>query len=125
MGTLRFTAEADLETSLEGDFGLPVTLQDADGASQTVQGQILYDTIRTNPDSGDEMVVNNPVVTVRRSSLNTIPAKGEKWIVQIPESPTAGAAIITFMLDDDRAAEGGSSIGFIRLYLRKVKQQPV
>ena len=115
---LREQAESDLSFTLEGAFGLPVTLIAPDGSIQdNLTGQVLYDTIKVNPETGEEMVVNNPVVSLRRSSLDRIPLPGEKWIVKIPVDPSTTATLEDFIIDQTRPPEGGRSIGFIRLYL--------
>ena len=120
---LREQAESDLSFTLEGAFGLPVTLIAPDGSIQDdLVGQVLYDTVRINPETGEEMVVNNPVVVLRRSSLDRIPLPGEKWIVKIPVDPSITATLEDFMIDETRPPEGGRSIGFIRLYLRRAQQ---
>lgn len=125
---LRAEIEADLVDTLEGDFGLPVELISPDGVryttsandpTQTLVGQILYDSVSQDAD-GNTMIDARPVVTLRRSSLARIPLDGERWSVRIPVDPTAGATIGTFLLE--RAPEGGRSIGFIRLYLRAAEQ---
>ena len=119
---LRVQAEADLAQSLEAadDFGLPIVLVSPDGATQEVNGQILYDTKRVDPDTGLDMIVHQPVVTLRRSSLVRIPAAGEKWAVRIPEVPDPAAAKTTHAVE--RAPEEGKSIGFLRLYLTRAIQ---
>jgi len=130
MTNLRQKIEQDLGSSLEGAWGLPVELIAPDGTrintsqndGDTLVGQVLYDTIRVNPDTGEEMVVNNPVVTLRRSSLSQVPAPGEIWGVRIPINPDPEADFEDFLLDKSRPPEGGRSIGFIRLYLRKAVQ---
>lgn len=127
---LREKAEADLQVSLEGAWGLPVVLIDPAGnridtsenTGDPLTGQVLFDTVRVNPDTGDNMVIGNPVVTLRRSSLSRIPAPGERWLVKIPASSSTTAALDDFIIDSSRAPEGGKSIGFIRLYLRRAKQ---
>jgi hypothetical protein len=127
---LRQQAESDLSKTLEGDFGLPVILVDPDGNTitqnlslTTLKGQILYSTTRLDPETGEPIIVNNPVVTLRRSSLSRVPAPGERWLVRIPIDPTEGAAIVDFIIDQGRSPEGGRDIGFIRLYLRKASQE--
>ena len=129
---LRERAERDLATTLEGPFSLPVELVDPDGNEITeslndadgLRGQIIYDTIKLNPDTGDEMVVNKPVVSLRRSSLARVPAPGEVWFVRIPIDPSTTATKESFVIDADRPPEGGRSLGFIRIYLRKAAQSP-
>ncbi|MCK5219318.1 hypothetical protein KAR10_07345 [bacterium] len=127
---IRKLAEADLSKTLERDFGLPVILIDPDGNEitenldeTTLKGQTLYSITRIDPETGESIVVNNPVVTLRRSSLARVPVPGEKWLVRIPIDPTDGAEVIDFIIDPDRSPEGGRDIGFIRLYLRRTSQE--
>ena len=119
---LRVQIEEDLATTLESadDFGLPVILISPDGEIQEVNGQILYDTQKIDPETGLDMIVHKPVVTLRRSSLTRIPAGGEKWGVRIPEVPDPNATKILHMLE--QAPEDGKSIGYIKLYLTRAIQ---
>ena len=131
MGGLRERIEADLAITLEGEYGLPVELISPDGekintkkdTTEQLVGQILYDTRTGNPDTGEVVIDNNPIVTLRRSSLSRIPKSGEKWSVKIPIEPKADASLVNFVLTATRSNEGGASIGFIRLYLQKAEQQ--
>jgi hypothetical protein len=127
---LREQVEADLSDTLEDsdDWGLPVILISPDGVEQSksandptadLTGQILYDTTVIDPETGLQMIVSIPVVTLRRSSLNRIPVAGEKWIVQVPETPDASAAKVDHML---QRIESGKAIGFVRLYLNRAEQ---
>jgi len=130
---LRVQAEADLFDTLEDSdgFGLPVELINPDtGAIQTksandptldLSGQILYDTLVVDPQSGLEMVIHKPVVTLRRSSLDVIPEAGKGWGVRIPETPDPTANKTLHYVE--RAPEDGKAIGFIRLYLTEVVQE--
>lgn len=127
---LRERVERDLEKSLEGDFSLPVELitpnaviintRQSDGTP--LKGQVLYNSKDVDVETGLPIVVNNPVVTLRRSSLSRIPVAGEKWVVKIPKNPSETDTLITFAIDDSRPPESGQSIGFVKLYLRAVKQ---
>lgn len=120
---LRALAESDLSLTLEGDFGMMVNLIGPDGIRDDgLSGQVLYDTVRINPDTGEEIVVDMPVVTLRRSSLARIPVAGENWIVEIPETPRAGASMVQYAMSPTRSPEAGKSIGFIRIYLQAVEQ---
>lgn len=122
-GDLRRLVETDLVTTLEGDYGLPVELRAPDGTLQTgLYGQILYDTIEENPETGERFVVTDPVVTLRRSSLTRVPKDGERWIVRIPLDAALDSPMESFVIDSDRPLARGRSIGFVRLYLRKVRQ---
>lgn len=117
---LRELAEAHLAQTLEASehFGQPVILTDPDGVRHpAVYGQVLYDTRALDSSIGVEVLVHDPVVTVRLSSLARVPLASEKgrWAVQIPESPISGAPLKTYVLG--RVSQDGGSIGFIRLYL--------
>ena len=121
---LRKRAEADLEFSLEGEWGLPVVLTSPDGVEQTksknnatedLKGQILYDHRVIDSETGMERTVNTPVVTLRISSLDRVPKDGEIWGMKFPLTPDPDAPKITFVLIG-RPPEGGGSIGFIRFY---------
>ena len=123
---LRVQAEQDLHDTLEDSagWGLPVVLIDPDGnridksannPEEDLSGQILYDTTVVNPETGLDMIVHKPVITLRRSSLSRIPAAGEKWMAEIPEIPDPTAAKVLHRVE--RAPEEGKAIGFIRLYL--------
>lgn len=129
MDQLREQIESDLETTLEGDFGLPVELIAPDGViydksyndpESLLMGQILYDTLVVDPDTGLEVIVHKPVVTLRKSSLEVVPQNGERWAVKIPVIPDRTADKETFLVE--RPTEEGGAIGFIRLYLMKTEQ---
>lgn len=123
MVNLRELTESQLEKSLEGIWSLPVNLVSPDGVRyDDLRGQVLFDIVRVNPETGEDMTVQTPVVTLRRSSLTRIPEPGEKWIVEIPVTPNEAAVKVQYVLSPTRPPEGGASIGFIRLYLQAVKQ---
>ena len=129
MINLREQIESDLKYTLEGEFGLPVELKDPDGNvintdlnGDPLVGQILFDYKKFNPDTGEEVIINEPVISLRITSLSRIPKAGEKWQIRIPTSPSSTATLDDYQIDTDRPPEGGKSIGFIRLYPRKLKQ---
>jgi hypothetical protein len=132
MVNLRELVESDLNDSLEGEYGLPVELTSPDGVIQTtkkgstdlLQGQILYDQVLVDPASLEQAIVNLPIVTLRKSSLDRVPAAGETWHVRIPITPSASAAKVDFIASATRAPGGGGSIGFVKLYLQKAEQSP-
>lgn len=132
MGEQRAIIESDLRETLEGDFGLPVELIAPDGTKQLysandptelLQGQILYDSLIQDPNTGLDVVVHKPVVSLRRSSLTTVPdaTPGQNWAVRIPLEPSVSAPKMTFRIG--RVTEGGDSIGFVRLYLERIEQE--
>lgn len=128
---LRERIERDLGTTLERHFKLPVILIDPDGnvydksandPEQDLVGQILYDTLVDNPETGGEIIVHKPVVTLRRTSLTRVPQALEKWAVKIPIRPFYDDPKVTYMLE--RPSEEGGAIGFIRLYLTLAEEAP-
>ncbi len=120
---LRERAERDLAHTLEGRWSLPVNAVDPLGIrTEGIRAQVLYDIVRMNPDTGENMVVAAPVITLRRSTLARIPAPGENWFFEIPATPSETAEKIPYMMSPVRPPEGGSSLGFIRIYLQEVEQ---
>ncbi len=122
---LRVLAESHLSVTLEGAWAIEVDLIGPDGKKQLgLKAQVLYDRTEQNPSTGQPVIVNEPVVVLRYSSLNPAPASpNEKWAISMPVSPVADAAKEDFVLDPSRAIEGGRSIGFIRLYPKRVRQK--
>jgi hypothetical protein len=121
-------AEADLRHTIEGDFGIPVTLISPDGVrtDTATDGRPLVGKVRwSQPEinaEGMPVVVDNPVVTLRRSSLPREPKSREAWAVIIPSGPRADAPLAEYLLDKGYAVEGGRTLGKIRLPLVRVKQ---
>ena len=130
MGDLREIAENHLAITLEGRFGLPVELTDPDGAIQIysahdeealLMAQVLFDTTYEDPETGGVTILEDPVITLRRTSLNRIPVDGEYWLIRIPTEPREDASKESYVLSD-LPIQGGASLGIIRLYLTKPKQ---
>jgi hypothetical protein len=116
--------ESDLGDTIEGEFGVPVTLLTPEGetVTTTVDGRPLLGKVRwtqpeVNPETGVAVAVPSPVVTLRRSSLAREPATGENWGVIIPSGPRPDAPPAHFVLDGAYAVEGGRTLGKIRLPL--------
>jgi len=132
MINLREQIELDLAESIEGEWKMPVELTSPDGVQQILNkndptellgGQVLYFTSRENPVTGETMIVNNPVITLRISSLDRVPQPGEKWYIKIPISPVSGAPKVRFLFSADRTTESGTDIGFIRIYPQKIEAE--
>lgn len=123
MTSLRTTIEADLAATLEGDFASvdtagvgQITLTAPDGTQYAgIKGLVLYDQRRVNPETGLPIVVHEPVLVLRRSTLTRVPVAGETWYVRYPAPPPSTASL-RGVLGPDRAPEGGETIGFVRLY---------
>lgn len=114
MGDLREQIESDLATTLEGDYGLPITLIAPDGVVYEETGQVLYNSL-----DKEGILTGNPVAVLRISSLSRVPVAGENWAVRIPQNP-GDTTLVTYILD--KAPEHCRSIGFIKLYLTKTIQ---
>ena len=85
----------DLELTMENidEFGLPVEILGPAGTWQTLKkgtqdkltGQVLYNFTEFNPDTGEEMVFDDPVLVLRLESLDNIPNQGESWLAKARE----------------------------------------
>lgn len=125
---LRALIETDLSQTLEGEFAMLVTLISPDGVVYSngvdgnyLKGQVVYEKIELNTTTGAEQVVREPAITLRVSNLVRVPVSGEKWVVKFPDDPREGTVKSTYVLDGSRAIQSGESIGFIRLFPKKVK----
>lgn len=132
MENLRVTMERDLGDCLESEFKMPVELTSPDGETQIYSvnnpleklgGQVLYFSRRENPETGETIVINQPVVTLRISSLSRVPIPGERWFIAMPIDPTIGALWRQFIFTPDRAPEHGTDIGFIKIYPQRIEQE--
>lgn len=128
---LRAAIESDLYESLESEWKIPVELTSPDGerqiysannATELLGGQVLYFSRSENPETGEMMIINQPVVTLRISSLERVPQDGETWYIKMPISPVRGAPKISFVFTPTRASEHGTDIGFIRIYPQRIEQ---
>lgn len=132
MGNLRVTANKDLQRSMESenDWGLLIVLIDPEGntidtkkdSEDRLSGQVLLNYTEYNPDTGEDVIINDPVAVLRLESLTRIPANGEKWIVKLPEKPDPDAAMISYALSPTKAMKFNRSLGFVRMYLQKITQ---
>lgn len=129
---LRQKVNEDLQQSMEGleEWGLPVELIAPDGTiydlkkdtQEKLTGQVLFNRVEFNPDTGEEYTIDDPLVTLRIASLPLVPAPGETWLVRIPESPDPNGALVTYSLTPTKAAKFNRSLGYVILYLQKVEQ---
>lgn len=137
MVNLREQMERDLGFILEdyeNGFGLPVILVAPDGTEQEfsandpdtprtipLTGRVAYARYEEDSDTGMPMRVRNPIVTLRKSSLDRIPLAGERWMVKIPEKPEVAAAKKTYYLE--YAPRSGDSYQWIQLPLTEFLQE--
>ena len=128
---LRERAVIDVKNQNLKNWALPIILQDPDGNTYDTDNetgeelkaiQILYDSTSQNPDTGDIIIVHEPVITIARSSLSRIPIPGETWHIKFPLDPTDEDTLSNYTFIPDRSSEGGNSLGFIRIYPLKLVQ---
>lgn len=131
MANLRALAVTDVREQNLKDWSLPVIMQDPDGNTHNTDAitgedlkaiMIQYDYRKFNPDTGEEIVINEPIVTMARDSLSRVPLAGERWHLRFPLDPGIPDVLSDFVIDETRAPEGGRSLGFIRLYPHKAEQ---
>lgn len=133
MVNLSVQYEADLETTLEdvdNGFALAVELiapngvvydTSANDATKPLAGRVDHGVVNIDPDTGEEFIVGNPTVVLRRSSLARIPLKNESgWMVRIPKSIT-DLTLETYATDDRSIIDDKQS-GEIMLFLTTVVQ---
>jgi hypothetical protein len=122
--------ESDLHETLEGDFGLPVEITNPAGVTQIysandptelLSGKISYSTVMQDPETGAPIIDPKPVVTLRRSSLDTVPDNAAlgNWMVRIPITPSETGTKVTYTIGQPTQS---SEIGMIRLYLTRIVQ---
>jgi len=118
-----------LESSEE--WGLPVELiSPIDGSKQTLKknstdkltGQVFYNRVEFNPNTGEEISIDDPGVVLRLNSLDIIPNDGENWSVKIPITPDEEDTLVTFILSPTKAMKFNRSLGIVTMYLQKATQ---
>jgi len=129
---LRSLSRSDSRVLNNKDWGMLIELTAPDGTvynTDSITGDplvsmmTLNDAVRLDPDTGETIVVGEPIISIHRDSLVRVPAPGEKWFIKLQLNPDSDT-MTSFMLSPTRSPEGGASLGFIRLYLQKVKQVP-
>lgn len=131
MTNLRTRAITDAKKQNIKNWSTPVEFIDPDGIVYNTDNetgkplrtlQTLYDRRDVNPDTGEAMTVHEPIIAQARSSLSRIPAPGEKWSIKFPLDPTDETVLSNYVFTPDRSIEGGSSLGFFRIYPIKLVQ---
>lgn len=129
MTNLRAVISDDLVQTLEGEYGLPVSLIGPDGQiyskdknGNPLKARIVWGTTRPNLQTGELTKINEPVASLRKASLSRVPKSTETWVVMITDGPQGETASVAWYLDKGRAVDGDDSIGIVRLYLTKVAQ---
>jgi hypothetical protein len=123
---MRETIAQDMQSILSNpkEFGLPLELVGPDGVEQTgLYGFITYARVNVT-ETGNEVMVRKPVVTVSKRDLNRIPLSTDfgKWICRIPDRPYTTESLTTYVVEQVLA--GGDSFDFVQLHLTAAEQTP-
>lgn len=130
MDNLRVQVELDLHETIESEFKIEVELTGPDGVTQIYSknnpteklgGQVLYYSRVPDAYTGERIVTNFPVISLRVSSLDRVPVDGEMWYLKFATSPVSGAPKRSFVFTETRAIESGTDIGFIKIYPHRVE----
>ena len=131
MENLREEIEVDLQDTIEGEFRTYIEITSPDGQiqrynvhnpSDKLAAFVRYHCVRMNPQTGESIVVDEPVVILRKSSLIRVPKGGEKWYVKTPTDPVHDAKLRSFIFSPDRAIEGSDDIGYVTMYPQRIEQ---
>ena len=108
---------------MHGLSGSTVFLTGPDGIRRQYDDCIFTSgRITESPDSGEEIVVINPVASFSRSSLVVVPQNGEKWALEAPVEVGNPDELTMFQMDKSKSIEGGKSLDTIILKLTQSKQ---
>jgi hypothetical protein len=100
-------------------WGVPVELVSPSAIEYLgIHGRVVYSDV-VQSDDGNEIIVNDPVVSIHLEDLERVPETGEKWIVRIPEK-IGSETMVNYTCE--RPVEINKSIGFITLRLVAVEQ---
>jgi hypothetical protein len=132
---VRELANGYLQETLAGIFALPVTLTDPDGVEQIynaldaalpveerreLAGQVMFARKRFDPNTGGDIIVPKPVVSLPKDSLVRVPKDDDPdhWLCKAPTEPKWDAPKTTYRVG--RPIEGGDGHSMIRLYLEVI-----
>lgn len=87
-----------------------------------LKAEILYDTEKMDPETGDLIVVGKTQVVFARVELASLPVAGARWGVRIPINPVFPTVLSEFIIDSSRAPEDGQSIGFAKYFLKDLDE---
>ena len=121
--SLREQIELDLAETLENqsDFGLPIIIKYPDGKIDNLNGQVIYDAIVGTSETGQPIISEYPVVSLRLSTMSQKIDNISKTIISIPETPGLNAAMVSHY---GMAIQPNRSIGFCRIFLGNITQTP-
>ena len=121
----RALMEAELADIVEGEFAYPIKVTTQDGVSRELFGHVNFDARKEQSTSNGPIIVNEMVVTLRRTSCQDrllFPQQGDRVEMLIPRDPYTGALRYSYICENSKAPEAGRTIGTIRLYPKKAQQ---
>ena len=121
----RALMEAELADIVEGEFAYPIKVITQDGLAKELFGHVNFDARKEQSTSNGPIIVNEMVVTLRRSSCQPrllTPQQGDRVEMLIPRDPLTGAPRFSYICENSKSPESGRTIGTIRLYPKKAAQ---
>jgi len=104
---------------LENGLSADIELTAPDGTRfADLRGQFLRETSRVNPETGEMIAVNVPVLILQIASLSRVPVAGENWFVKV----TFRTEVLNYVMSATRPPEFNRTLGFVRVYLQEAEQ---
>lgn len=122
----RAAMEADLADMVEGDFAYPVTIKGGpDGLSYALSGFVQMSHYKESSEGLGAVVVQEQVVILRISSCPAwlFAQPLNSFEVIYPENPTAGAPVVSHLVDGAKAMEVNRTLGTVRIYPKRAAQK--
>lgn len=111
-------------------WGVEYSAMGPDGVWQTVDAesgnplktiQVVYNSVEYKPETGEEVVVRDPNITISTRDLDPFPKEGENWVFRLPESMNPGASTKLYKMKKQNFLRE-DVLGTCRIYLGEVKQ---
>lgn len=101
--------------------GMAVTIIFADGTEQDIDGRVLYDTQKLDPESGDLITIKETWVEFATVELDQALSTGNITAYKIPPYP-GSTTVQTMIFDQSKSIVDGDSLGFKRIPLTIFEQ---
>lgn len=85
--------------------------------------QNISNTIKVDPESGEDIIVRNPQLTFSIDSMNPIPKAGEDWMFKIPTGSDSDEPSVWYKMSKDHVYQN-DELGVITVHLIKIVQKP-
>lgn len=94
---------------------------DAESGEPLKTMQIIYNSVDEDVQTGAEVIVRTPNVTISNRCLNPFPSPGEHWVFEVPENPMPGASMKQYAMSRDREYRE-DVLGVTTIYLIEMAQ---